>query len=187
MTGISSLLIPILLSSVLVFVVSSILHMALPWHKKDYGKVSNEDQLRDAVRSLGIAPGDYMVPQASSREEMKSPEFAERFREGPTMMFTIFPTGSMNMARPLILWFIYIVVVTVFAAYVTGRALGPNAEVAEIYRFACTTAFLAYAGALWQNSIWYRRSPGTTLRSTIDGLIYGFLTAAALAWLWPGS
>ena len=50
---------------------------------------------------------------------------------------------------------------------------------------AGVTAFVGYALALWQMSIWYRRSWGTTLRSTIDGLIYALLTAGVFGWLWP--
>src|SRR5256886_6711175 len=72
MTGLAALWLPILVSSVLVFVVSSAIHMASPWHKSDYPKVPNEDRLRDALRPLAIPPGDYMVPRPSSREEMRS-------------------------------------------------------------------------------------------------------------------
>jgi len=41
MTGLSALWLPILLSSVIVFIVSSIIHMASPWHKSDYPKMQN--------------------------------------------------------------------------------------------------------------------------------------------------
>src|SRR3989441_2837498 len=68
MTGLSALWLPILLSSVIVFVVSSAIHMASPWHKSDYPKVPNEDRVRDALRALAIPPGDYMIPRPSSRE-----------------------------------------------------------------------------------------------------------------------
>jgi hypothetical protein len=34
-------------------------------------------------------------------------------------------------------------------------------------------------------SIWYRRAWSTTIKSTIDGLIYGALTAGVFGWLWP--
>ncbi|MBC7791989.1 MAG: hypothetical protein H7Z74_18740, partial [Anaerolineae bacterium] len=50
MTGLIMLWLPIILSAVIVFVVSSIIHMALPWHKSDYPKVPNEDQVRNALR-----------------------------------------------------------------------------------------------------------------------------------------
>ncbi|HEY8164214.1 MAG TPA: hypothetical protein VIF83_01550 [Gemmatimonadaceae bacterium] len=185
MTGISSLLIPILLSSVIVFVASSVLHMMIPWHRSDYPKVPNEDQLRDAIRPLGIPPGDYMVPRPAAREEMRSPEFMEKIRQGPNLIMTVLPAGPWGMARQLVMWFIYIVVVTVFSAYIAGRALPPASPFAEIFRFVCTTAFLAYAAGLWQTSIWYRRAWMTTIKSTVDGLIYGALTAATFGWLWP--
>ena len=45
MTGLPALWLPILLSSVIVFVASSIIHMLLPWHKSDYPKVPNEDRV----------------------------------------------------------------------------------------------------------------------------------------------
>lgn len=187
MTGIRLLLIPILLSSVIVFVASSVLHMLIPWHRNDYPRVPNEDQLRDAIRPLGIPPGDYMVPRPANREEMKSPEFAEKFRQGPNFMMTVFPAGDWGMGRNLVLWFLYLLVVTVFSAYIGGRALTPGAEFAEVFRFVCTVAFLAYAAALWQMSIWYRRSWGITIKSTVDGLIYGAITGAIFGWLWPGT
>ena len=68
MTSLSALAIPILLSAVLVFVASSIIHMLLPWHHNDYPKLPNEDGVRDALRPLAIPPGDYMVPRPSSTQ-----------------------------------------------------------------------------------------------------------------------
>src|SRR2546430_17406884 len=69
-----SLWLPILLSAVIVFVVSSFIHMALPWHKSDYPGVPNEDRVMDALRPFGIPPGDYMMPRAGSTQEMRSEE-----------------------------------------------------------------------------------------------------------------
>jgi hypothetical protein len=39
--------------------------------------------------------------------------------------------------------------------------------------------------AIWPLSIWYHRDWSTTIRSTIDGLIYALLTAGVFGWLWP--
>jgi hypothetical protein len=183
--GITSLVLPILLSAVIVFVASSIIHMALPWHKNDYPKVPNEDALRSALRPLAIPPGDYMVPRPSGREEMQSPQFAAKVQEGPNLVLTVLPNGPWSMARNLGLWFVYLVVVGVFAAYVAGRALPAGSVYLQVFRFVGTTAFLAYAAALWQMSIWYRRSWAITIKSTIDGLIYALLTAGTFGWLWP--
>lgn len=186
MTPFPLLWLPILLSAIIVFVASSILHMLLPWHRSDYRKVPNEDKFMDAVRPLAIPPGDYMVPApGAGREEMRSAEFKEKIKKGPVLMMTVMPSNWMSMGRSLGLWFLYVLVVSFFAAYVAGRALPPHSEYLEVFRFAGTAAFLTYAGALWPMSIWYRRAWSNTIKATIDGLIYAGLTAGTFGWLWP--
>lgn len=185
MVGLSALWLPILVSAVFVFAASSLIHMASPWHKSDYPKLRNEEQVLDALRPLALPPGDYMMPRPSSREEMRSPQFAEKVKRGPVVLMTVFPGGPMSMGRNLGLWFAYCLVISVFAAYISGRALPPGVVYLRVFRFAGATAFIGYAAALWQMSIWYRRSWTTTIKATVDGLIYGLLTAGTFGWLWP--
>ena len=185
MTGLSALWLPILLSSVIVFVASSIIHMVLPWHKTDYPKVPDEDRVRDALRPFAIPPGDYMVPRCDDTKELRTPEFAEKMNQGPVIVMTVLPNGQWSMGRNLGLWFLYCAVVGVFAAYVAGRALPAGASYAHVFQFVGATAFIGYALALWQMSIWYRRAWSTTIKATIDGLIYALLTAGTFGWLWP--
>lgn len=185
MTGMSALWLPIILSPVIVFIVSSIIHMATPWHKNDYAKVSNEDQLMDAMRPLDIPPGDYMVPRPSDMAEMRKPEFIEKMNRGPVLVVTVMPNGPMSIANSLVLWFLYSAVVGVFAAYVAGRALPPGADYLRVFQLVGVTTFIGYSFALWQMSIWYSRAWSTTIKSTIDGLIYALLTAGTFGWLWP--
>ena len=184
MTGLSSLWLPILLSSVIVFVVSSIIHMAPLWHKNDYPKVPNEDKLMDAVRPLGIPPGDYMVPRPSPAE-MRSPEFAAKITRGPVMVVTVMPNAMPSMARNLVQWFVYTAAVGFFAAYVAGRALPPGTDYLRVFQLVGATAFIGYSMALWQMSIWYSRAWSNTIKATVDGLIYALLTAGTFGWLWP--
>ena len=185
MTGLHALWLPILLSSVIVFVVSSIIHMASPWHKSDYPKVPNEDKVMDTLRPLAIPPGDYMIPRPSSSQDMRSPEFAEKMKRGPVMVLTVIPNGPPTMGKSLVLWFVYAGVVGLFAAYVAGRALPVGAEYLHVFRFAGVTAFIGYSVALWPMSIWYHRAWSTTIKATMDGLIYALLTAGTFGWLWP--
>jgi hypothetical protein len=185
MTALHLLWLPILLSAVVVFFVSSVIHMASPWHKNDYPKVPNEDAVRDAIRPLNIPPGDYMIPRVTTRAEMASPEFAEKMKQGPVMIVTVIPNGPMSMTQSLILWFLYAVVIDVFAAYVAGRALPVGAPYLHVFRFVGTAAFLCYSVALWQMSIWYRRAWSITIKATVDGLVYALLTAGMFGWLWP--
>jgi hypothetical protein len=99
MVGLSTLWLPILLSAVIVFVVSSVIHMALSWHKNDYAKVPNEDQVMAALRPFAVPPGDYMMPRPASTQELGSPEFAEKLKQGPVMFFTAMPNRLMPMAK----------------------------------------------------------------------------------------
>lgn len=186
MTTLDVLWLPILLSSVFVFIVSSVIHMALPfWHKNDYSKVPNEDKVMAALRPFAIPPGDYMLPRPSSMQDMRSPEFSEKLKKGPVMMFTVLPNGPSPMGTNLALWFLYSAVVGFLAAYVAGRALDATATYLDVFRFIGTTAFIGYSAALWQMSIWYKRAWSTTLKTTIDGLLYALVTAGTFGWLWP--
>lgn len=185
MVELSALWLPILLSGVFVFFASFVLHMLLPFHKGDYLKAPNEDHAMDSIRALELPPGDYMMPKACDTKEMKSPEFDAKMKKGPVMMFTVFPSGPISMGSSLAQWFIYCLIVGIFAAYVSGRALTVGADYLHVFRFAGVSAFMCYSVALWQNSIWYKRSWMTTFKLTIDGLVYALLTAGVFGWLWP--
>jgi hypothetical protein len=185
MVPVMSLWLPILLSAVIVFVASSIIHMALGYHKSDYKKFPDEDGVMDALRKFAIPPGDYIFPCGGGPKAMKDPAFAEKWNKGPIGSMTVIPGGPPAMGKYFVQWFLYCVVVGIFAAYIAGRALQPGAPYLSVFRFAGCTAFVAYSLALWQYVIWFRRSWVTTLKSTIDGLIYGLLTAGVFGWLWP--
>lgn len=184
MVPIPSLWLPILVSGVFVFIASSIIHLVLTYHSTDFKKAPNEDAVMDALRSLNLAPGEYLVPYAGGAKEMKSPEFQEKLKKGPRAMVVMFE-GQVNMVRNLALWFIFSLVVGVFAAYVAGRALGPGAPYLSVFRFAGVTAFACYTVASWQDSIWFGRSWGRTIRHAVDGLVYALLTGGTFGWLWP--
>ena len=185
MVSAMSLWIPILLSAVLVFVASSVIHMVLPIHKNDMRKLEKEAEVMAALRPFNIPPGDYAFPCPKSMAEMKTPEFIEKRTKGPVALMTIIPNGPYSMGKSLALWFLYTVVVGGFAAYVTGLALEPGATYPAVFRFAGTTAFTGYSLALLQNSIWHKLNWGTTLKMMGDGLVYGALTAGTFGWLWP--
>jgi len=185
MVSLGTLWIPILASAVIVFLVSSVIHMALPWHKADYPRLTAERQVMDALRPLALPPGDYMLPRASDMKEMKSPEFQERMRQGPVMLLTVRPNGPWRMGGSLLQWFLYSIVVSIFAGYVGGRALPAGSDYLHVFQLVGTTAIAGYSLALAQLSIWYARGWGLTIRSIVDGVIYGALTAGTFGWLWP--
>jgi hypothetical protein len=185
MVPVLSLLIPILVSAVFVFIASSVIHMATPFHRNDIRKFPNEDAVRNALKPFALQPGDYGVPKPDSMKDMGSPEFQQKFREGPVAWITVRPAGEMSMTNSLVQWFIYSLVVSLFAGYVAGTALPPGTDYLKVFQITGTVAFTGYALALPQFSIWWGRSWATTFRSVIDGLIYGLLTAGTFGWLWP--
>ena len=187
MVSLTSLWIPILVSAVVVFFASFVLHMVIPFHKNDLRKIPREDEFLAAIRQFDLPAGDYAAPHADSPAAMKDPEFIARREKGPTVIMTFAPGAPPPMSSTLVKWFIYCIVVTLFAAYIASRAVGPNAEYMEVFRFVGTTAFMGYALALAQNSIWYMKDKGATFRSMIDGLAYALLTAGVFGWMWPGS
>lgn len=185
MVPLMALWLPILLAAVLVFVASSVIHMLLGYHGGDFAKLPEEDRVMEALRGAGVAPGEYVMPYAGSMKAMADPAFVEKQKRGPVAMLTVLPSGPPSMVRSLGLWFAYSVVVGIFAAYVAGRALGPDAEYMAVFRLAGTVAFVGYTLALWQGPVWFGRKWSTTLKNTFDGLVYALLTAGAFGWLWP--
>jgi len=185
MVSIMSLWLPILLSAVFVFVASSIIHMLLPYHKSNVKKVPDENGVSNALRPFNIPPGDYMLPMCGNTKEMSSPEFTEKLKQGPVLTMTVLPNGPFSMGSSLVQWFIYSLIVGVFAAYIAGRALEPGAAYLNVFQFAGCTAFIGYALALLHDSIWYKRAWSTTFKFIFDGLIYGLLTGGTFGWLWP--
>ncbi len=180
-----SLWLPILLSAVIVFVASSILHMVLPIHRNDLRKLPKEAEILETLRNFSVPPGDYGAPYAGGPAEMKNPDFVEKMKKGPLVFMTLSPGSSPAMGSYLAQWFVYCIVVSVFAAYMASRAVPMGGSYLAVFRFAGTTAFLCYAMSLPQNSIWFRRNWGTTIKSMADGLLYGLLTAGTFGWLWP--
>ncbi len=185
MVEITSLWLPILLSAVIVFVVSSIIHMVLGYHRSDFGKLPDEDGVMDALRTFDIPPGDYQAPCAGGPEGMKSPEFIEKMKKGPVVLITVIASGGPSMGKSLILWFLNSVVVGIFAAYIASRVLKTGAHYLEVFRYVGCVAFAGYSLALLQNSIWLGRSWITTFKSVFDGLVYALVTAGTFGWLWP--
>jgi hypothetical protein len=185
MTFLVQLWLPILISAVIVFFVSWIIHMLLPYHRNDFKKVPEEDKVMESLRAFNIPPGDYVVPCAENSKEMGSPEFTEKFSKGPAAIMTVLPAGPPTMTGSLVLWFVYSVIVSFFAAYIAYNAVGPGAHYLSVFRFVGASAFGGYALALLQNSIWFKRNWWATFKSMFDGLIYALLTAGTFGWLWP--
>ena len=97
MVSVASFLIPIVISAVFVFIASSIIHTATPWHKNDFKKVPDEDGVLRALRPFNLQPGEYGFPKPDSMKDMQSPEFQEKLKPGDTLKAEIEGIGAMNL------------------------------------------------------------------------------------------
>ena len=184
MVPLSALWLPILLSAVIVFIGSSIMHMLLPYHRGDYRQLPDEDKVLPVLRGAGLARGLYIFPYCNQKE-MKSPAMQEKYTQGPVGMMTVFPSGPPAMGKFLGLWFGFCLIVSFFVAYLTGHTVMTGAHYLAVFRVAGTAGFLAYGLGHLSNSIWKGQTWSFTIKEVIDGLIYGLLTAGTFGWLWP--
>jgi hypothetical protein len=184
MVSLTALWLPIVLSAVIVFIASSIMHMLLPYHRSDYRQLPDEDKLLASLRAIGLKRGLYHFPFCSHKE-MNSPAMIEKFKQGPVGMLTVFPSGPPAMPKFLGMWFAYCLIISIFVAYLTGHTVAPGAPYLAVFCVAGTAAFLAYGVGQLSNGIWKGQPWGMTLKEVIDGLVYASLTAGTFGWLWP--
>ena len=185
MIPLTALWLPILVSAVVVFFASFIMHMVLTYHRSDYRQLADEPPVTDALRNSGATPGPaYFIPFCKF-EEMKSAPVIEKFKRGPVGFITVLPSGPPAMAKNLVAWFLYCVVISLFAAYLSGRLLASGIPFLPVFRLVGTVAFLGYGAAHAQESIWGGRSWVVTIKHLFDSLVFALLTGATFAWLWP--
>lgn len=184
MVPLAALWLPILVAAVIVFVVSSILHMVLPYHKSDYKAIPGEENVTAAMRTASVQPGVYMFPFCS-HDKMKDPAVQEKFKQGPVGHLTILPSGPPNMGKYLGLWFLYCVMVSAATAFIAGHSRPPGVEYIHIFKLTAAISFMSYGLAVFVDSIWKGQPWSNTVKGMFDGLIYAGMTGGAFGWLWP--
>ncbi len=184
MVSLSALWLPILLSAVIVFVASSIMHMLLPYHRSDYSQLPDEDKVLSVLRGVNLKPGLYMFPFCTHKN-MKEAASIEKFKQGPVGHLTVIPNGPPAMPKYLIQWFVYCLLIGFFVAYLTGHTVAQGAHYRAVFRVAGTAAFMSFGLGPLANGIWKGQPWSVVIKEVIDGLIYGLLTGGTFGWLWP--
>jgi hypothetical protein len=185
MVPLASLWLPIAVSAVFVFLASWVVHMFLPNHRGDFERLPHEDAVLDALRSLNIPSGQYLAPYANTPAGMKEPLYMEKRKRGPALFLTLATGADPGMGKALLQWFVYLLVISLFAAYLAGGALAAGTAYPAVFKFVGAAAFMGYGLGHAHQSIWYRQRWRTTVIYFIDGLIYALLTAGVFGWLWP--
>jgi hypothetical protein len=184
MVPLAALWLPILLSAVIVFFASFIMHMVLPYHRGDYVQLPDEPAIMAALRAAGVKRGLYMFPHCNHKD-MNTPAVQEKFKQGPVGTVTIFPSGPPAMPKFLGMWFVYCLIVGFFVAYLTAHTVAPGTHYLQVFRVVGSAAFLAYGLGHLSNGIWKGQPWSMVIKEVVDGLIYGLLTGGTFGWLWP--
>jgi type III secretory pathway component EscS len=184
MITLAGLWLPIVVSAVIVFVASSLMHMLLKYHQSDYKQLPDEDKLRDTLRPFNLKPGTYVIPFCDHKN-MKSPAMTEKYKQGPVGFLTVVPNGPPAMPKFLTQWFLFCLLVGLFVAYLAAHTLPFGVDYLVVFRVVGTAAFLAYGLGHFVSGIWKGQTWSATIKDVVDGLIYGLLTAGTFGWLWP--
>jgi hypothetical protein len=185
MVTLGALWLPIILSAVFVFIASSIIHMVLKYHNKDYKPLPNEDAVRAAIRAGNPQPGQYVMPYCSDMKDMEKPEMKQKYLEGPVGVLNLMPLGRPGMGKLLGQWFVFILVISFFIAYMAAHAIPAGTPYLHVFRIVGVAGFLAYGMGQVPAAIWWGKPWKIALKDLFDGLVYGLVTAGTFGWLWP--
>lgn len=180
-----SLWLPVVVSSIAVFVLSAIVHMVLRTHRADYKGLPNEGAVADVMRKGGLAPGYYVTPYCPDPKQMADPAVKERYDKGPVAMIAVVPNGLPRMGIHLTQWFLFCLLMSFVCAYIARHTLQPGADPMMVMRIIGAVAFVGYGLPALVNSIWHGIPWTNTVRMLMDGAVYALATGLTFRLLWP--
>lgn len=176
----TSLILPIMLSTIALFFASFVSWMVLELHKKDWTPLAKEDEVMTAIGSFNLPVGSYMFPFARTHADMKSEGFQKKYAAGPRGIITIMPKA--NMGAMLGLTVLYFFGCSFLLGYLANIAFKPGAEIMEVFRFVFTAAFMTFIAAMISHAIWFK---ARIVGHLIESLAYAAITATIFAAMWP--
>lgn len=185
MSAIAQLWMPILITAVLIFVTSSLIHMVFKWHNSDYLPLANEDDVRAAIRARSPPPGQYMMPHCVDMKEMGGETMLKKFAEGPVAFLTVRKNGPPAMGPTFAMWFAFTVVVAACAGWLAMSAFAGKANASAAGQMVGFISFLAYGGGSVPLGIWMGKPWSSVAKDLLDALIYGVISGVVFMWLWP--
>ena len=176
---------PILLATFLCFVMSVLVWMVGPHHKKELKGPPNEDGIRDLLRQGNVEAGGYMFPFCDRSDKTAFAEAMKKFAEGPAGVMYVFPKGPMNMGKMMAQQVVFFLLVNVMLAVLGSRVGLDDQSYLHVFKVIGFVAFMTYAVGVAPESIWFARPWRSYLLGAVDGLLYALVTAGAFGWLWP--
>ena len=185
MVSVMSLWLPALISAVLCFFLSSLVHMVFKWHNKDHQAIPQEDRVLKSMRDAGITKGSYAFPWPGEGQSWGSPDMLERYQQGPSGFLRVLPLGPPQMGKSLMQWFAYLLLVGFGVAWILSLTMSAGAAYKTVCQTVAISAGMAHILAQLVPFIWMGQPWRATLLHILDGVFYALLTAGSFAWLWP--
>lgn len=186
MDAVLELWLPIVVSTVVVFILSFLAWAVIGHHKADMKRAPDQDALLAKVRELGLGDGVWVFPQPEAGADCKSAEVKKLFDEGPWGMLQLWPKPNMglNMLKSVVI----VGVLTVFVAYLSSLALAgePDPGFMRVFRVAGAAAVLGHCFGGMVNDVWFAKPARFVVLDFIDKLVFGLATGAVFALMWPG-
>jgi hypothetical protein len=118
-------------------------------------------------------------------KEMAKPEVQQKYVDGPVALVALRAPGLPRLGSSLAQWFVFSLLISIFAAYVATRTLHAGDHYLKVFRITGTVAFLGYAAGSAPAAIWWGKPWPSAIKEMFDGLLYALVTAGAFGWLWP--
>ena len=177
-----NLWLPILATTVALWMASTIFWTISPQHENDFSRLPDEDELMAGIRKADIPAGIYMFP-FMKHSEMKNPDAIEKYKNGPRGTLVLWEIPS--MAKNIALTILYFFIVTFVMAYIAWEAfsLAPAeaANFKRIFQIVGAIGVLVYCSSGQLNAIWF---PKRMRMEFLDGIVYGVISGLVFALLW---
>lgn len=174
---------PMLASAAAVWIASALGWMIVNHHSKDFGGLPNEAAAMEQMRPWGLAPGVYGFP-FTKKSECNTPEAKAKWEKGPCGMIRIW--GPINMGANMGKSLAINLIVSVLIGYLGWSALPHmGASFAKVFQVLGTAGVLAYCFGGLPGDIWFQQSRRAMVMNFIDGIVFGLITGAVFAAMWP--
>lgn len=186
----SHLWLPILVATVVMFILSALIWTAMPHHKNEHRGVPDEDSLLAVLRKANLQPGNYMFPFCAPEhrwDKAKTEEWGKKVAEGPAGTLTTWPKGPMNMGKMMGQSLAFYLVANFFIGAAGAHAIRFDAPATFHHVFVVIglVTFMTYFFATVPACIWFGKPWKSQALLFIDAVVYAAATAATFAWLWP--
>lgn len=188
MDFVGHLWLPIVVATIVMFITSAVVWMALPHRKKEFSILPDEDGLMAVLRKSNVGAGMYLFPfmsHESRNDRAKREAHMKKWAEGPAGIVTVVPKGNMGMGKMMGQSIVFYLVVNFFLAYLGYHTIIGHATYLQVFRVIGTVAFMTYFFGTVPWCIWFGHPWQKQWLQIIDALLYAGMTAGTFGWLWP--